>query len=440
MKRKKFAQRLAIVVAVLIAVSLAFMGLFWEQVSALAGHYEKQLKPIGLLVGPLLGVFGFLLGIMDKAELKDAAKALGGSEQRVKEEKRLADEARKEVQQKTARIESLESDLSSIVNAGRLWKLRGNDPFTEYRAWKYDPQGAKIVTVSLFKGGVGKSHLAANFAAYVSERQQKPVLLIDLDYQGSVSVAIMQAAGLETTESKVDALFDDDADLGTLSSSRVHLAKNGEEPALNKGQGLSRAWIVPASYTLAEVEGRLLVDRVFGKHGKIDERYRLAHLLLHPNVRREYGLIIIDTPPRMTLGTVNALVASHAYIVPTILDRVSSEALNPFLVQLRELMKDLELDLRCAGVVASMTRQKGLTGNEPRYLDQVRATTVAHLGQGDWVLQQNLPRKSQVTNENDLGYFLRDSDGALAPQVYDPLFDELWKRIFQPENHGNQSE
>ena len=346
MKRKKFAQRLAIGVAFVIALSLVLMVIYWEDVSSATGVYEKQLKPIGLIVAPLLALFGFLLGVMDKAELKDSAEALGVARTRAEEEKRLADAARREVQEKTQRIEALESDLSTIANAGRLWKLRANAPFKDYRAWKFDPSGGKVVTVGLFKGGVGKSHLAANFAAYVSERQQKPVLLIDLDYQGSLSVAVLQAAGLETSESKVDALFSDEADLGTLSSSRIHLAKNGEEPALNNGQGLSRAWLVPASYTLAEVESRLLVDRVFGKQGSIDERYRLAHLLLNPSVRREYALIIIDTPPRMTLGTVNALVASHAYIVPTILDKVSSEALNPFLTQLEGLRSDLSLDLK----------------------------------------------------------------------------------------------
>ncbi|MEO1610465.1 MAG: ParA family protein, partial [Pseudomonadota bacterium] len=327
------------------------------------------------------------------------------------------------------RIASLENDLTSIANSSRLWKLRTNDPFAEYRGWKYDPLGAKVVTFALFKGGVGKTHLAANFAAYISEKQQKPVLLLDLDYQGSLSVIMMLAAGIEPANSKIDALFDENADLTTLNSAKIHLAGRGTDTALNKGHGLSRAWLVPASYTLAEVEGQLLVDRVMKGRSELDERYRLAHLLLHPDVRREFGAIVLDTPPRMTLGTVNAFVASHFYVVPTILDQVSSEAIGPFLAQVERLKHDLDVELRSAGVVPMMTRQTHISDTEERILQQITSTVVEVTNEAaDIVIKDNLPRKVQVTNESDLGYFLSDNSGSLK-RFYDPVFDKIWQRM-----------
>ena len=431
MSRTQIAKRWAIAALVLMA-TLTALGIFFrsETVSLVREHGEI-IKFIGLVIGPALAILGFFWSRLDKAELVDLAEKLGSAQEAAAEAELEADAARRAVDAKEERIESLEQDLSAIADASRLWKLRDNAPFPEYRGWKYDPQGAKIVTFGLFKGGVGKTHLAANFAAYVSERQRKPVLLVDLDYQGSLSAMMGLAAGLEPTDSLVDNLFSASADLATLSASRIQLARQGDLTALNGGQGLSRAWLVPASYTLAEVESRLLVDRIMKDPTSLDERYRLAHLLLHPHIRREFGAIVLDTPPRMTLGTVNALVASHFYVVPAMLDRVSSEAVAPFLTQVERLKRDLDLDLRLAAIVPTMTRQAEMSGTERRYLQQIESTAEAIVGKPDATLVHNIPRKAQITNEEDLGYFLTDDNGPLS-RFYDPAFDEIWQRMHSP--------
>lgn len=98
------------------------------------------------------------------------------------------------------------------------------------------------------KGGVGKTTLAANFAAYVSATRDKPVLLIDLDYQGSLSNMVMLAIEREEVESRVDWLFEETANLSTMERARVHLV-----PKINRG------WLVPANYTFAQLENQLLL-------------------------------------------------------------------------------------------------------------------------------------------------------------------------------------
>ncbi len=106
-------------------------------------------------------------------------------------------------------------------------------------------------------------------------------------------------------------------------------------------------------------------------------------------------MIIIDTPPRMTLGTINAFVASHAYVIPTILDRVSTEAIRPFLGQVNQLKNDLELDLRLAGIVATMTRIEDLSEAEAKYRTQVMTTAFEMMGrQGEWVVPPEPSSKS----------------------------------------------
>ncbi len=266
LKQVHIARQLAFTATGIIILALIVAGAFWQQTAGLVKEYDAILKLIGLGIGPFLAVLGFVWGRVDKAEIKALSEELGGEREKAEgaqkwaqDEKASALEAKREVEEKVQRIQMLETNLAKIADYGRLWTIKKNAPFADYRAWKYDPLGAKIVTIGLFKGGVGKSHLAANFAAYVSEKKQKPVLLIDLDYQGSLSTVVLGAAGLESPGSNVDALLAEDAGLATLSHNRVHLAKHGLGVALNKGRGLSKAWLVPAEYTLAGVE-KLVAD------------------------------------------------------------------------------------------------------------------------------------------------------------------------------------
>jgi hypothetical protein len=52
--------------------------------------------------------------------------------------------------------------------------------------WRGVANSKKLVIANL-KGGVGRTTLAANLGAYLAKEWQKRVLLIDLDFQGSLS-------------------------------------------------------------------------------------------------------------------------------------------------------------------------------------------------------------------------------------------------------------
>ena len=226
----------------------------------------------------------------------------------------------------------------------------------------------------------------------------------------------------EGVGSNVNALFADDADLATVCQNRIHLTPE-----------LKRGWIVPADYDLNTLESRLLLKLLVNQQKQaVDPRYRLAHTLLNPAVRREFAAIIIDTPPRMTLGTANAFIASHWYLAPTILDRVSAQAVEPFVRSIEAMKRDLDLDVRLAGIISMMTREEELNENEIKVREHVSETIAKILG-GDRnpFIAGNIPRRSVVTNGATarLSYFLRDAQHAPMTKFYDPIFDEIWSRI-----------
>src|SRR6266567_2041621 len=65
-----------------------------------------------------------------------------------------------------------------------IWLTR---PIHQPDEYKNNVRRSKILAIANLKGGVGKTTLAANIGAYLAKDWQKRVLLIDLDFQGSLS-------------------------------------------------------------------------------------------------------------------------------------------------------------------------------------------------------------------------------------------------------------
>src|SRR5262249_17872999 len=142
-----------------------------------------------------------------------------------------------------------------------------------------------IIMVANLKGGVGKTTLTANLAAYFSAAGKR-VLLIDVDYQGSLSNMLLSADGLEEIPLGITELLAGNKD---ISSSF--------DQAVKRFSGvLPGSSIIPARYELASLENKLLVDYLLQDVDE-DVRYRLATALLDPQIGQTFDLALIDAPP-----------------------------------------------------------------------------------------------------------------------------------------------
>lgn len=181
--------------------------------------------------------------------------------------------------------------------------------------------------------------LASNLAAYFARRGDYPttralankrVLLVDLDYQGSLSRMILTAMGSAIDpmhpDAKAEALFrtsKSDADALTL---RV-----GPTPAF------PRVSIFPTTYGFDDFETREQFRWLSNPSGE-DVRFSLLKRLTSPAFAKAFDLIILDTGPRLTVGSVGALVAASHLLIPTAPDNRSMEAAERFLRRVAVLM------------------------------------------------------------------------------------------------------
>lgn len=246
-------------------------------------------------------------------------------------------------------------------------------PFVKPENYRNNVRGARILAVANLKGGVGKTTIAANIAAFLASHSewQKKILLIDLDYQGSLSAMAFGSDRAWVPKGGTDSIATM-ALSGDLQPNQLDASSKAILMPHAKHAG--RLQIVTAYYDVAQADNRLLVEWLLSvKRGHkmnwtawiralisqklyqpAEMRYNLANLLHADIVSDHFDLIIIDCPPRLTASTIQALCASSHVLIPTILDRPSAEAVVSFCDQIHTLSKDGPCsELKHLGIVAS---------------------------------------------------------------------------------------
>src|SRR5262245_11397048 len=197
---------------------------------------------------------------------------------------------------------------------------------------------------------------------------------------------LFSAAGLTAVSSRVEIVLMGQAKIDSLENVATCVSLHMRE--------LPNTWIIPAYYSLSARENELLVHWLLRTSDE-DVRYRLAKFLLDPRISERIDLVIIDTPPRLTAATINALCVSTHLIVPTKYDRLSAEAVGPFLNAVRKLKNHINPGLEFAGVIGMMTRQQSrLSTDEESSFNLIRQQVAAVWPQNPHIYKRHIPNRA----------------------------------------------
>jgi len=154
----------------------------------------------------------------------------------------------------------------------------------------------ETISVIQQKGGVGKSTTAQAIGAYYAAKGQR-VLLVDLDSQRNLTLA----TGKDGELSSYDVLISP-----AEASAAIVTVKDNLD-------------LIPADARLAGIDAAL-------SEVKVGKEYRLREAFAFISDR--YDHIVIDTPPALSLLTINALTVSNRVVVPAQADVFSLAAIQ----------------------------------------------------------------------------------------------------------------
>jgi cellulose biosynthesis protein BcsQ len=89
-----------------------------------------------------------------------------------------------------------------------------------------------------------------------------------------------------------------------------------------------------------------------------DVRFRLRSALHDPAIAQEYDVVLLDCPPRLSTGCVNALAASDYALIPVMLESTSAEATPRLLRWLKNFQGTFCPELSILGVVANRVKMR----------------------------------------------------------------------------------
>ncbi len=252
---------------------------------------------------------------------------------------------------------------------------------------------ASVIAITNQKGGVGKTTTAVNLAYYLA-KSGKRVLLVDLDPQGNATSGLgVDKTNLETTVSEVltqKATLDD----------AVIKTEHGS------------LWLAPTTSHLANTEAEL---------AKGDRKFTRLKTAL-ATVDDKFDMILIDSPPSLSLLTVNGLIAAKYVLLPVQAEFYALEGLGQLLETMKLVRKGMNPSLELLGVLPTMMDTRTTLSN------QVLAEIKKHFT--DKVFQTTIPRNIRLAEAPShgipIGAYDRWSKGARA---YKALAKEVIDRV-----------
>lgn len=385
-----------IVLGLVVAALVGSVIVFIPQIGPLKEAYalakpEAQLMFLILALVVVLGVGWY--AIDERNHVKRLTEQKEAAEKSAAEAVDAAQKRACAAEEEVARLQAQWDHLLAVGCRDVLWKRAPvvvEPPFVPKSNRK-----TRFVTVLNLKGGVGKTTLTANLAAgLASGPSPLRVLLIDIDFQGTLSRATVDGSIIEE-KVKHDSLVH-----RLLTTADPSAALVGQLAGTMSGVPCGRVVLADENLDAEEfqLQARFFVEP------KADPRFRFRLHLHQSAVFDNYDVVLFDSPPRVTTSVVNALACSDYVLIPTKLDHGSINAVPRTLTWMKNLGAACPAEV--LGVVASHAnvRAGGLVKADNLSYEDLRDVVESWCGDGKKLCKAVVPHSPKaVGTDGEIG-------------------------------------
>lgn len=184
------------------------------------------------------------------------------------------------------------------------------------------------IAIINLKGGVGKSVTACNLAAELAAKS-KSVLVVDLDKQGNTS--------------KFFGVLDYDSP--SIAEIMLGVCR---APGAVVDTNLAAVNLIPCDMRMLKANRMILMDNG-------PRQYHLRNAL--KDVSANYDYCIMDCPPDLDMGSINALCAADWVIVPVDCDEWACDGMREIIDQIEQVQIDYNPRLKIMGALLTKYRR-----------------------------------------------------------------------------------
>lgn len=250
---------------------------------------------------------------------------------------------------------------------------------------------AKIISISNQKGGVGKTTTTGAVAAGYKLKGYK-VLCVDLDPQSNLSFS----SGAETEDCPT-----------------IYEILKGEAKTSFSIQKMPSFDIISSNILLSGIELE------FTQTGR---EYLLKEAL--SSIKDRYDYIFIDTPPALSILTVNAFTASDYIIIPMLADIFSLQGIAQLSETIDRVRKYCNPNVNVEGIVLTKFNKRTILSREIKGTAELIAEQL-HTDIFNSTIRSSVAIMEAQTNQQDIYNYAPKN---LAAQDYMKLVEELIER------------
>src|SRR6266542_2374867 len=255
------------------------------------------------------------------------------------------------------------------------------------------------------KGGVGKTAISVNFAAYCG-REGMRTLLVDCDPQTNATFSCMQP----------DEWGEHTKQFGTISNLLGVRSVTGDTNHKDAHTVIRKNVFKNVDLVPSHI-GLFSIDLDLGGASGREVRLRKA---LKP-VLEQYDRVVCECPPNLTIPTQNALAMSTHYVMPVPPDYLSILGVAFLNTQVEDLCENLDHKIINAGIIVSRVGRKA--NHRENLLASLRMKFE------NLVLQSELRERVAVPESVSLQKSIFEMGDEQASQEFTAMSQELLGRI-----------